>query len=639
MIADINKRNRDIMPNSREIELLHRDFSECFNNEGKFDIAKFKAMISDKVDLITESQGFEFLGKSYARMLASMESTTVIVPDEEHNQKPENINSQNIYISGDNLDALKHLANSYAGQVKCIYIDPPYNTGDDGFTYSDKFDFKTDELAEKLNIDPEQAERIIGYNDGNTRSDASWLTFMLPRLLVAKDMLEDEGVIFISIDDNEQANLKLLCDEIFGVENFLATIPCRVRTAKTDVPFGVSQDYDWVLAYARTEGFMAGREHNRKYFETPDFPGRPWRYHDLSTQRTAKERPNSDFTMINPKNGAEYPVNKQRVWCIAERDFDDYYYNKHTLIFPGDYDFLTISNPVMRYWKEGDMKKKGDDFGQTSVSTMLPNNIGLSKNGTQDFDELFHAKLFSYPKPVALIKYLIDMALGTNNHDAVIVDFFSGSATTAQAVMELNAEKQKDLTYILVQLPEKTKKDSEAYGAGYKTIDAIGMERIRRAAKKIKDANPLFHGDLGFKHYTLQELPEDTVEKLEEFKPAEIPDSNKMLELMGGKKAVLSTWLCDDGYGLDAKVEYTKLGGYTAYYIDKHIYFIDGGFDDHAMGALMEKYDRDSTDFHPSSIVVFGYSFSLAEMLMLKKNIPALRDNESGNNINIDVRY
>lgn len=638
MIKDINKRNSEAKPNSRELELLHRDFPECFNNEGKFDISLFRTAISDKVDLITESQGFEFLGKSYARMLASMESTTVIIPDDEHNRQPENIKSKNIYISGDNLDALKHLANSYAGQVKCIYIDPPYNTGEDGFVYNDKFNFTTEELAEKLNIEEEQAERIIGYNDGNTRSDAAWLTFMLPRLLVAKEMLKDDGVIFISIDDNEQANLKMLCDEVFGVENYVATIPCRVRTAKTDVPFGVSQDYDWVTVYARTEYFVAGREHNRKYFETPDFPGRPWRYHDLTKQTTASERRNSFFSIINPKNGEEFPANPNRTWAITEETFK-IYYEEDRIIFPGDYDFLSISKPVLRYWKEDDMKKKGDDFGQTSVSTMLPSNIGLSKNGTQDFDELFHAKLFSYPKPVALIKYLIDTALGANNHDAIIMDFFSGSGTTAQAVMELNAEKQKNLTYILVQIPEKTKKDSEAYGAGYKTIDTIGMERIRRAARKTKDANPLFHGDLGFKHFILRELPEETVDKLDEFEPLDFVGTEETLTLMGGKEAVLATWLCDDGYGLDAPVEHTMLGGYTAYYMDKHLYLIDGHFDEKAMGALMEKYDRDATDFHPSSIVVFGYSFSTAEMLMLRKNIPALRDNESGNNINIDVRY
>ncbi len=639
MIKNIIEHNKDVKPNDRVLLLLHRDFADCFTHEGKFDIAKFQSLISDKVDLVKENQGFDFLGKSYARMLASMESTTVIVPDEEHNKKLENANSKNIYISGDNLDALKHLAKSYAGKVKCIYIDPPYNTGDDGFTYNDKFDFSAEELSEKLNIDIDQAQRILGYNDGSTRSDSSWLTFMFPRLQVAKDLLRNDGVIFISIDDNEHANLKSICDDIFGIENFVGTIPCRVRTAKSDVPFGVSQDFDWILVYARTEEFMAGREHNRKYFTTDDFPHRPWRYHDMSTQRTAKERPNCDFSMINPKTGEVYPVNKNRVWNITERDYADYL-KKNRIIFPGDYDFLSIARPVMRYWQEDDMKKDGDLFGQTSVSTLLPNNIALSKNGTKDFDELFKAKLFSYPKPVELIKYLLSISVGNDDDDnPIVLDFFSGSATTAQSVMQLNAEKKKDITYILVQLQEKTDKKSDAYAAGYRTIDEIGMERIHRAAHKIKREHPEFDGDFGFKHYTLQELPEETIDKLEEFKPLEFAGAPEMLRLMGGKEAVLTTWLCDDHYGLDAEVQHMMLGSYTAYYLDKHLYLIDGGFDDHAMADLMEKYERDALDFHPATIVVFGYSFSLAEMLMLKKNIPALKDNENGTNITLDVRY
>ena len=171
MIRNIIERNEEVKPNSGVLDLLHRDFANCFSNEGKFDIAKFQSLISDKVDLVKENQGFDFLGKSYAKMLASMESTTVIVPDEEHNSKPENRNSQNIYISGDNLDALKHLVRSYAGQVKCIYIDPPYNTGSDGFVYNDKFGFKKEDLSVKLDIEEELAERILSFNDGKTYSD------------------------------------------------------------------------------------------------------------------------------------------------------------------------------------------------------------------------------------------------------------------------------------------------------------------------------------------------------------------------------------------------------------------------------------------------------------------------------------
>jgi len=636
MLRDIIEQNEEVKVNSREVQLLKEHFGGCFNNEGKFDLEKFRTLIGGEINIVEENQGFNFLGKSYARMITGQESLTVIRPDDEHNSKPENRESENIYISGDNLDALKHLCKSYSGQVKCIYIDPPYNTREDGFTYNDKFVFDAESLSSKLGINLEQAEHILDMKRTSSASDAAWLTFMLSRLQLAKDLLSSSGVIFISIDDNEQANLKLLCDEVFGIENFVATIPCRVRTAKSDVPFGVSQDYDWIMVYARSDAFRAGREYNRKYYSTEDYPNKPWRIHDMSTQRTALERPNSNFTMVNPKNNEAFPVNPKAVWRITEKDFEDYY-KDGKIIFPGDYEFLKISKPVMRYWKEEDMKKDGDNFGMTSVSTLIPNNIGLSENGTKDFDALFHAKLFSYPKPVELIKYLLNMALGPNNHDAIILDFFSGSATTAQAIMEINQESQKDLRFILVQLPEACKPDSEAAKAGYKTIDEVGQERIRRAAKQIADANPLFKGDLGFKHYTLKDFEGDTIDRLYDFDMnAELNDNDILSKF--GAQTVLTTWLCRDGYGLNPKVTEVKLKDYTAYLCGKHLYLLDADFYQDEMAELIDKMADTTQQFNPDVIVVFGYGMGYSTRLMLDKNLRALAD-ARGNKISLDVRY
>lgn len=636
MVREITEQNENVQVNSREVALLKEHFGCCFNNEGKFDIDKFRSLIGDEINIVEENHGFNFLGKSYARMIASQESLTVIRPDEEHNSKPENRDSRNIYISGDNLDALKHLCKSYTKQVKCIYIDPPYNTGEDSFAYKDKFNFTAEELSSKLGINREQAEHILEMKKSASASDSAWLTFMLPRLQLAKDLLKSSGVIFISIDDNEQSNLKLLCDEIFGIENFVATIPCRVRTAKSDVPFGVSQDFDWILVYARSDEFRAGREYNRKYYTTEDFPNRPWRIHDMSTQRTALERPNSNFPMINPKNGEAFQVNPKRVWCIAENDFEDYYKGGR-IIFPGDYSFLRISKPVLRYWKEDDMKKDGENFGMTSVSTLIPDNIGLSEHGTSDFDALFNAKLFSYPKPVELIKYLLKIALGPNNHDAIVLDFFSGSATTAQAVMELNEEDQKDLRFILVQLPELVKEGSEAATAGYKTIDEIGQERIRRAAGNISEKYPSSKGDIGFKHYTLEDFDGDTIDRLYDFDMyAELNDNDILSKF--GKKTVLTTWLCRDGYGLNAKVEEVKLKNYTAYLCGKHLYLLDADFYEDEMAELIDRMSDTTQNFNPDVIVVFGYGMGYVTRLMLDKNLRALAE-ARGNKITLDVRY
>lgn len=636
MIRDIIRQNDAAQPTDRVLGLLHRDFPQCFNAERSFDMAAFSELLNDKVDLVKEGGGFNFLGKNYGSLLAALDTTTVLVPDVEYNNKPENKDSQNVYISGDNLDALKHLVKSYAGRVKCIYIDPPYNTGTDGFVYNDKFKFTAEELEEKLDISEEQANRILAMTERGAASHSAWLTFMMPRLLYAKDLLSDDGAIFISIDDNEQANLKMLCDYVFGEENFVALFPWRKRTAKSDVPFGVSQDYEWIMAYAQSDEFLAGiNGKNRKYYETDDFPGRPWRVHDMTTQRTASERPNSDFTMINPKNGDEYPVNPQSVWRITKQGFPQYL-KENRVVFPGDYSFLNISKPVLRYWKDDDIRKAGGRFGQYAVSTQFPASVGMSQDGTKDLDALFNAKVFSFPKPVNLIKYLIEGAVEKDKEEpTIILDFFSGSATTAQAVMELNsADDGYNLKYILVQLPEELEQNTEAYKAGFKTIDEIGQERIRRAAAKIK-ARTNADIDYGFKHYTIKETDDNTLERLEEYNP--VTDFASNLVEAFGKETVLATYIVRDGYGLSAEIEPMKFGDYTAWHCGKHLYMIDEGFDPSSddMKNLVDKFNEDHS-FTVDTVVLFGYSFSFGQTDVISKNLHAIKDRSR---INIDIRY
>ena len=661
MIKNIIENNKDVRPNSEVMERLHRDFSDCFNREGKFDMAKFQALISDKVDLVKENQGFDFLGKSYARMLTGMDSTTVIVPDEVHNREPENINSENIYISGDNLDALKHLAKSYAGRVKCIYIDPPYNTGSDGFVYNDRFKFTKEELAEKLNIEEEIAERILGFNDGSTCSDAAWLTFMLPRLQKAKEMLTDDGVIFISIDDNEQANLKLLCDEIFGPENFIGSIP-RITKKSGKSSEAINNNHDYVLVYSRTDSpLFYPLKHNDAGFKNKDEFFEERGYYKLNQTL--------DYDSLQYSDSLDYPIELDGETFYpggSKEDFDERKSGNHDRAdwawrwSRKKFDFgLANGFIVVKKSKNGSRiytktyqkafiedNEEGDgyfiDYGErtTGLSTLeFTDNIYSNDNATKDVAKTLGKKIFDHTKPIALIDTICDLCLDKND---IIMDFFSGSGTSAEALMWNNAYSngKRNNKYILVQLQEKVKPGTKAYNApnNFRTIDQIGMSRIKKAVQLIKDETNAV-GDFGFKHYTLQELPEETIDKLKEFKPLEFVGAPEMLKLMGGKEAVLTTWLCDDHYGLGVGLQHIKLGGYTAYYIDKHLYLIDEGFNEQAMAGLMEKYERDVMDFHPATIVVFGYSFSLAEMLMLKKNIPALKDNESGTNITVDVRY
>ena len=454
------------------------------------DFEKLRLLLGDNVAEGDERYDFTWVGKRAALQEAAKPIRKTLRPCPEESVDWDN--TKNLYIEGDNLEVLKLLQNSYMGKVKMIYIDPPYNTGND-FVYQDDFhQTKLDYDLFSGNV-TEEGERLVKNTESNGRFHSDWCSMIYSRLMVARSLLTNDGVIFISIDDNEVENLKKICDEIFGETNFVASFPWRKRTAKSDVPFGISQDYEQIICYAKTDTFIASIEgKERKYYSTPDFPNERWRIHDMSTQRTATERPNSNFTMIDPKNGKSYPVNPQAVWRITEKDFQQYL-NNNRIVFPGDYDFLKISKPVLRYWEKDDKLKAGDNFGRVPVSTKLPDDIGMSQDGTKDFTDLFGNKSFSYPKPVSLIKFLLTII---NDKSAIVLDFFSGSGTTAQATMLMNALDKGKRRFILTQIPEVTEKDSEAYRNGYNSICEIGKERIRRAGKKIKEEQKAKQGDL-----------------------------------------------------------------------------------------------------------------------------------------------
>ena len=500
----------------RNIEMLGQMFPNCLtetiNADGKLvraiDFDKLRQELAcEVVEGAEERYQFTWPDKRAAIRLANSPINKTLRPCREESVDFDN--TENLYIEGDNLEVLKLLRENYLGKVKMIYIDPPYNTGND-FVYNDDFAQGKAEFEAQSGLFDEEGRRMadpmVQNTESNGRFHTDWLNMIYPRLKVAKDLLADDGVIFISIDDNEVENLQKVCDEIFGEVNFVAQIPWRKRTAKSDVPFGVSQDYEWIICYAKSSKFLAHTQGTeRQYFETPDFPNRPWRIHDLTTQRTAAERPNSNFTMINPKTGERYPANPLRTWAVTLDTFDDYY-ERGKIVFPGDYDFLNITKPAFRYWKEDDMAKAGDAYGLMPMSTKLPDSIGMSLDGTREITELFDGKIFSFPKTSTLIQYLISASTKIQK-DVIILDFFSGSATTAHAVMQLNAEDGGNRRFIMVQLPEKTDEKSEAYKAGYKNICEIGKERIRRAGRKIKEEAGLQgqNLDTGFRVLKLDE--------------------------------------------------------------------------------------------------------------------------------------
>ena len=547
------------------VEKLKEVFPEVFA-DGKVDFDKLQGLLGHYIADDKEKYSFSWKGKADSLRLAQKRSTGTLRPCKEESKDWDT--TENLYIEGDNLEVLKLLQSSYLNSVKMIYIDPPYNTGND-FVYTDDF---ADGIAHYKEVTG-QATKSNPETAG--RYHTNWLNMMYPRLKLARNLLTDDGVIFISIDDNEQANLKKICDEVFGEDNFVAVFPWRKRTAKSDVPFGVSQDYEWIIAYARSQDFIAAiKGGTRKYFETPDFPGRPWRIHDLTKQTSASERPKSFFTLVNPKTGKKYPANPNRTWAITKDTFEGYY-KQGKIVFPDDYDFLNITQPAFRYFKDDDEKKAGEKFGCIAVSTNLPKEIGMTKEGTADINELFDKKVFGFPKPVALLKYLISITTKFDK-DAIVLDFFSGSATTAHAVMQLNAEDGGHRKFICVQLPEKTDEQSEAYKAGYKTICEIGKERIRRAGEKIKEKNKDKEGieklDIGFKVF---KLDSSNLVKWDNAPTTDEEEVKKRIQqslfyLVEGREDLDLVYeiMLKYGLSLTLPVEERKFDGVTAYIIN-----------------------------------------------------------------------
>ena len=627
MIKDIIDKNNSVTPGSNEFEILREHFPACFNEDGSFDIVRFQEYLKDKVEITDEGYELRFLGKNYARMLASLDTTTVIVPDEAHNSLPENKESKNIYISGDNLDALKHLLKSYAGQIKCIYIDPPYNTGSDGFVYNDNFNFTAEELSTKLSISLDKAQRILDLTRRGSASHSAWLMFMLPRLLLARDLLSKDGVIFISIDDNEQGNLKMLCDDIFGEENLICSFIWKKRQmVDSRTKNGASKDHDYLLCYGRREDCrILGKESDKAKYSNPDNdPRGPWMSDNMVGLATESQRPNLHYNLTNPTTGITYSC-PPTGWRYEHKRMSELI-ERNEVIFPTD--------PTGRPRRKKFMKDLESEY--TGLSSVL--ETVYSSQGTRELRELYEGKeYFDFPKPVDYIKLILTQGIAPTDKDSVyVLDFFGGSSSTAHAAMQLISEGN-EINYILVQIQAPFEKETEAFKAGFKTIDELGFDRIKRAAKKIETENPLFHGDLGFRHFTLKEPSGVALEKIIKFdKNTAFGDNTLMDEF--GVPTILTTWLERDGYGLTSDYHSLNLGGYTAYYIDKHLYLINPDLTDDAVAILLDKYQTEAS-FNPQNVVIYGYSFGWNELQSLKDSLQTVQAGEKNLRINFEIRY
>jgi adenine-specific DNA-methyltransferase len=666
MIKDTLQQNEDLVPNDKQLAALKEHFPACFKQDGSFDLERFKAAIADKTNVVQEGYELKFLGKSYAKLLASTDTTTVIQPDEAHNSLPENANSENIYISGDNLDGLKHLLKAYSKSIKCIYIDPPYNTGSDGFVYQDNFNYTKDSLQEKLSISEDEAERILELTKRGSASHSAWLMFMYSRLLLARDLLTDDGVIFISIDDNEQANLKLLCDDVFGEENWVGTIIWKNATDNN--PTQIAVEHEYVITYTRSKSLLES-EWKSKVSEIKQL---------LVKKGDELAEKYKNITTLKAEYNSWYKSHKSELWPLDRYKYIDsggIYTGSQSVHNPGKEGYrYDVIHPVTKIPSKQPLM--GYRFPKSTMDELLENGKILfgedhtkiielklyakeysaklssiidfdGRIGSYDLKDLFpnSKTLFTNPKPVKFVNQFISFVL-TNKED-IALDFFSGSATTAHAVVQLNAEDGGNRKFIAVQLPEVLNPENTSQKAAYDflkennlptTLDYIGIERIKRAAAKIKQEHPDKELDLGFKHYTLVEPNQNTLDKLESFDGSALLADTTIMEDFG-KPTILATWLNADGYGLTATAEEIDLAGYTAYYFQKNLYLIDAGFNLESMKALLGKYDA-TGHFNPENLVLFGYSFpdwSINEMI--EKNLRVLNDSEKNLKINFAVRY
>ena len=654
MIKDVLEKNEKATPKGADLEVLKKHFGMCFNSDGSLDLEKLKARLGDQVAISNEGYELKFLGKNYARLLTSLETTTVVVPDKKHNEKPENAKSKNVYISGDNLDALKHLLKSKQGQVKCIYIDPPYNTGSDGFVYNDSFGFKVEELASKLSISEDEAQRILDFTKRGSASHSAWLMFMYPRLMLARELLAKDGVIFISIDSNESHNLKLMCDEVFGGDNFVAEIACVNKPSGRSDDKYIATAHESIFIYRRSEalefgGFVPEEQIVARYSKK-DKDGRLYRDEDLRKRGShdeRKDRPNLFYPFFFNEQTKELRIGKNEdatpegfLRIVPMKDVG----------VEGTWRWgrETAANDLT-HLRAGYMENKGqwtvfemqylDERGDVKPLSVWQQKDVNSERGTEAFEELgFDSNVFQNPKPVGTLKRLFHIAKTQN---ATIVDFFSGSGTAAQAVMQLNAEDGGNRQFILVQLPEMCPEKSAAFTAGYKTIDEIGQARIKKAAAKIAAENPLLAKtmDLGFKHYMLKEVEGKTLDKIEKFDLNDnaLAATDDILKEFG-VETVLATWLVHDGYGFGAEPKVIDLDGYKAYWMEKHVYLIEPGLSDKGISALFDKFETEGS-FNPGNVVVFGYSFSWTQLEALKNNLLKIAANGTNKHVLLDKRY
>lgn len=613
-------------PSEERLYLLKRQFPECFDKNGAFVPERLaESLRSGGLPVQKEYYSLNWLGKSYAKVLRDAPPETLLAEDSAHNRQPENAASQNLLLKGDNLEILKHLKHAYAGAVKMIYIDPPYNTGSDGFVYQDDRRFTPEQLARLGGMDLDEACRVLEFTAKKSNSHSAWLTFMYPRLYIARELLREDGVIFISIDDNEQAQLKILCDEVFGEENFVADLIWKKKNVVQNDARFFSTDHEYILCYAKSaDALKLNRlartaEQEARYQNPDNDPRGVW------TSVALQAKSGSSTYQITFPNGVS--------WQPVEGTFPRL--SKASLLKAYEENRLWFGKDGKNVPRLKKYLSEVQD-GVLSNTVWMNEIVGSTQSSKENLKKMLGNNVFDTPKPIELLQRMISLA--TSETD-LILDFFAGSGTTAHAVMQLNAEDGENgrRRFILAQLPEPTDKKSEAYKAGYETIFQITQARLEKAAAKIRADYPHYTGDLGFKIFTT--VPRFQAASDEAFDPQQplLPESVRADLNSEQLDTLLTTWRVYDGCPLTAPVRPLDLAGYTAHLCGGNVYFMAAGCTSQTVKALIEKLDSDA-DFAPERVIFYGANMASAMQRELAQAVEGYA-NKKSLKLNVLARY
>ena len=639
-----------VTANSEQLAVLKSNFPQCFDRQGKFILSKLQEILqANAVDLSRESYSLNWLGKSYARVLANEPIRTMLSEDTEHNEQKQNKNSHNLLIQGDNLEVLKHLKGAYSEKIKMIYIDPPYNTGSDGFVYQDDRSFTTEQFAELAGVEIDEAQRVLDFTQSNANSHSAWLTFIYPRLYIAKQLLKDDGVIFISIDDNEQAQLKILCDDIFGEANFVADLSVVNNLKGRNDKKYIARTNERLLMYVKSQDFseygLPLDESTLAEYKYTDDSGR-YRLIELRKRGgadTQQERPKMYYPFfVNPDTG--------RVSLQQSEEFS-------TITHP------VKSNGVNGRWRWGsETAQKNIDF---LVAVEVGNKYNVYEKDYYESDEgarrvkpksvlsgaaystdvatkeyrAIMGETFISPKPVAMLKDLITYATNPKEN-AIILDFFAGSGTTAHALLKQNIEDGGNRKFICVQLPEEIEQSKEAYKVGYRTIFDITKDRIIKTSEKLAQDYPESYFEQGFKVFKTCEnfLPSSNYRELKQLtlSQSDTPPSTTGFD-DAQLQDILTTWKGADKILLSENPNAINLGDYLAYSFGHVLYLVNQDFNTAALKELIKKLD-DEHEFQVSKLVILGHHFdskSQREIDEAMKNY----NNKKSIPVDVVVRY